>query len=106
MPMSDADFADLLESVREGGRILRGEQAAARETRLDSATAGTTPADIVATRAHLGLSQAGFAALLGISVRTLQGWEQGRREPQGAERTLLRLAAAQPEALLALGTAA
>ena len=51
-------------------------------------------------RARTGLSQARFAALLGISVRTLQDWEQGRREPSGAARTLLLIAHRNPEALL------
>jgi putative transcriptional regulator len=50
-------------------------------------------------RAKVGLSQSAFAALLGVSVRTLQDWEQGRREPTGAAQTLLRVAAAHPEAL-------
>jgi putative transcriptional regulator len=45
------------------------------------------------------LSQAQFAALLGVSVRTLQEWEQGRREPSGAGKTLLRLAEKHPDIL-------
>lgn len=48
-------------------------------------------------RASLGLSQQGFAELLGISVRTLHDWEQGRREPSGAAKTLLKIAAKYPE---------
>ena len=48
-------------------------------------------------RASLGLSQQGFAELLGISVRTLHDWEQGRREPSGAAKTLLKIAAQYPE---------
>lgn len=48
-------------------------------------------------RANLGLSQQGFAELLGISVRTLHDWEQGRREPSGAAKTLLKIAAQYPE---------
>jgi len=46
------------------------------------------------------LSQEQFAALLGISVKTLQNWEQGRRRPRGPARVLLRVAAAHPEAVL------
>lgn len=48
-------------------------------------------------RASLGLSQQGFADLLGISTRTLHDWEQGRREPSGAAKTLLKIAAQYPE---------
>jgi putative transcriptional regulator len=51
-------------------------------------------------RTRAGLSQAEFAALLGVSVRTLQEWEQGRRNPSGAARTLLTIAARNPSALL------
>jgi len=51
-------------------------------------------------RMKLGVSQSAFAQLLGVSVRTLQEWEQGRREPSGAARTLLRIALKSPEAIL------
>ena len=56
--------------------------------------------DVAKTREKTGLSQARFAALLGVSVRTLQDWEQGRRAPSGAARTLLMIAARNPKALL------
>jgi len=49
------------------------------------------------TRTRLEMSQQQFAAMLGISVRTLHDWEQGRREPSGAARTLLKIAARHPE---------
>jgi putative transcriptional regulator len=51
-------------------------------------------------RQRTGLSQSRFAALLGVSVRTLQDWEQGRRAPTGAARTLLMIAHKNPQALL------
>ncbi len=51
------------------------------------------------TRYAVGLSQAQFATLLGVSVRTLQNWEQGRRQPSGAARTLLKIAETRPEVL-------
>jgi len=56
--------------------------------------------DISSIRAKTGLSQARFAELLGVSVRTLQDWEQGRRAPSGAARTLLLVADRNPRALL------
>ena len=56
---------------------------------------------VAALRESFKLSQAKFAALLGISVDTLQNWEQHRRQPEGPAKVLLRVAAAHPEALLA-----
>lgn len=57
------------------------------------------PNDIVQTRIRCGLSQAQFAAALHISPRTLQQWEQGRRQPSGAAETLLKIVARHPEVL-------
>ncbi len=51
-------------------------------------------------RLNSGLSQADFAAVLGVSKRTLEQWEQGRREPSGAARTLMKIAEKHPEVLL------
>jgi putative transcriptional regulator len=56
--------------------------------------------DVASIREKTGLSQSRFAALLGVSVRTLQDWEQGRRAPSGAARTLLLVADRNPHALL------
>ena len=77
---------EILEGLRE---IKRGEIG--RVVNLPS---------VAAIREGTGLSQAKFAALLGVSVRTLQEWEQGRRAPSGAARTLLMVAAKNPKALL------
>ena len=55
---------------------------------------------VASVRALTGMSQGKFAELLGVSVRTLQEWEQGRRAPTGAARMLLRIAAKNPRVLL------
>jgi putative transcriptional regulator len=55
---------------------------------------------VTSIRERTGLSQARFAELLGVSVRTLQEWEQGRRAPSGAARTLLVIAQKNPKALI------
>jgi putative transcriptional regulator len=54
---------------------------------------------IIAARQKSGLSQSQFAELMGVSLRTLQEWEQGRRNPSGAAKTLLRVAESHPEVL-------
>jgi putative transcriptional regulator len=58
------------------------------------------PLDVKSIREKIGLSQSAFAGLLGVSVRTLQEWEQGRRTPKGPAQALLRVADRHPEALL------
>jgi len=58
------------------------------------------PSDVKNTRENLHLSQSAFAALMGVSTRTLQEWEQGRRQPSGPASALLRIANKHPEALL------
>ncbi len=95
----DEIFETLAASVREGGAILRGEQAASRTFRYEAL-------DVRGIRARMGLSQSRFAALLGISVRTLQNWEQGRRQPRGAAQVLLQIAARHPEVVLEVVRAA
>jgi putative transcriptional regulator len=60
----------------------------------------TTVPSVTSIREKTGLSQARFAQLLGVSVRTLQDWEQGRRAPSGAAKTLLMIAQKNPRALL------
>jgi putative transcriptional regulator len=58
------------------------------------------PPDVKNIREKIGLSQSAFAGLLGVSVRTIQEWEQGRRKPKGPAQALLRIADRHPEALL------
>jgi putative transcriptional regulator len=91
--MSDELFDELTASVREGGAILRGKRQPARKFKLE-------PLDVREIRNTLHLSQRQFAALMGISVNTLQNWEQGRRQPRGAAQVLLRVAAQSPETVL------
>lgn len=86
-------FDELLASVREGGAILRGTHRAARTTRF-------AEPDVRLLRERYGLSQAKFAALMGISVATLRNWEQGRRRPEGSAKVLLRVVARHPEVVL------
>jgi putative transcriptional regulator len=78
--------ADLLQSVRE----------------MKAGKVHLVTSPVVEARRNTGLSQSEFAALLGVSKRTLQGWEQGRKQPSGAARTLLAIAATNPRALLAI----
>ena len=95
--MKDRDFQELLESVREGGAILRGKKKAARSTVVKEP-------DAKAIRERFNLSQPMFAALLDISVKTLQNWEHGRRKPHGPARWLLQIVERHPEVLLASGS--
>jgi len=78
--------AEILQGIRE---IKRGEHGRVFNV-----------PDIAKTRERTGLSQSRFAELLGVSVRTLQDWEQGRRVPSGAARTLLAIVAKHPQALV------
>lgn len=80
--MKKQQFDELVESVREAGSVYRG---ASKPSKVHRAAA----LDVGAIRSSTGLSQSAFALLIGVSVRTLQGWEQGRRQPQGPARALL-----------------
>jgi putative transcriptional regulator len=87
--MKKKDFDDLIESIREVGRIRRGEAKPSREF-FYSAEA------VAAIRARGDKSQSEFAKMIGVSVATLQNWEQGRRVPNGPALALLRVVAANP----------
>ncbi len=79
--------AELLASVRE---MKAGIRARVHRPNIS---------EVARARLASSLSQAAFATLLGVSVRTLQDWEQGRREPSGAAKTLFRVAERHPEVL-------
>jgi putative transcriptional regulator len=91
--MKEELFNELLASVKEGGAILRGELVPSRTFVVDGP-------NVKSIRANYKLSQSEFAALLGISIKTLQNWEQGRRKPEGPAKILLQVAAKYPEAVL------
>ena len=84
-------------------RINLGEEllASVREMKANVRARTHQPvvSEVAAARLASGLSQAAFASLMGVSVRTLQDWEQGRREPSGAARTLIKVAERHPEVL-------
>lgn len=90
--MRDDLFAELLVSIKQGGAILRGEKAPSRQFKVEQP-------DARKIRERLGMSQAELATMLGISVDTLQNWEQGRRSPVGPARVLLQVVAKHPEAV-------
>jgi putative transcriptional regulator len=92
--MRKQDFENLVESIRQAGRIRRGEAEPSRVREF-------APVDVRAVRRRLGKSQSEFARMIGVSVSTLQNWEQGRRRPVGPAQALLRVAAANPEAVAA-----
>ena len=87
-------FEELLLSVKQAVAIERGELKPARRFMVNTKT------DVSKARARLGLSQEKFAALLGISAATLRNWEQGRRQPTGAAKVLLKVAMIHPRVVL------
>ena len=116
--MNKERFEELREALRQAKAVRRGEAAPSRVwsvTRNDKGKLHRRQLDpkayeyerrvewektIAATRTRLRLSQDKFAELLGISVKTLHNWEQGRRKPTGAARVLLRVASRHPEVVL------
>jgi putative transcriptional regulator len=90
--MSDERFQGLLSSVKEAAAISKG-QLKGRVTKLETTEA-------LEARQKLGLSRPEFASVIGVSERTLESWEQGRRNPSGAARVLLKVAKRNPKAVL------
>lgn len=87
---------EILEGIREIKGFKRGEIQELRTRELKE------PAPPEEIRSRLKLSQAAFAELMGVSVRTVQDWEQGRREPSGPAKSLLRIADQHPEIFISL----
>jgi putative transcriptional regulator len=86
-------FEELLGSIREGGAILRGQAAPSRR-------AGISASGVRGIRERTRLSQSEFAHLIGVSVKTLQNWEQDRRRPTGPAAALLTILAHDPHLAL------
>ena len=91
--MIDEDFSELLASIKQAGAIKRGSIKPSRITKLELP-------DVQSIRGKLGLSQSEFALMIGVSARTVQNWEQKRREPEGAARALLVVAERHPKMVL------
>ncbi|HTU66070.1 MAG TPA: NadS family protein [Steroidobacteraceae bacterium] len=91
--MKNADFESLLGSVREAGSIIAGKKKASRVFKIE-------PSNVKALRDRTTLSQAEFAALLGVELATLRNWEQGRRQPTGPAKALLRAIEKDPKNVL------
>lgn len=93
MRMDQALFEDLVQSLKEAKAISRGEMRAARRTRIDAP-------DVKAVREQMGLSQSEFARLMRVSIKTLQNWEQHRRNPTGPAAALLKIVTTAPDVAL------
>ena len=91
--MNETDFDALLASVEEMNQIVRGKKKPSRVTKFDEP-------DVKEIREQTGLSQVRFAAMIGVSKRTLENWEQGRRHPTGPAKALLRIVNSNPEGAL------
>ena len=86
-------FNELVESIKEAGKIHRGELQPSRQFEVN-------PFNIKQLREKLKKSQIEFARMIGVSVATLRNWEQGRRYPVGPPRSLLKVFASNPEVVL------
>ena len=91
--MKEKDFSKLVASIKEACQIKHGHKKPSRIFEI-------TPPSIKAIRKKLNLSQNDFALMIGISLSTLQNWEQGRREPDGPAKALLKIASKNPKAVM------
>ncbi|MCX7546297.1 helix-turn-helix domain-containing protein [Marinicella gelatinilytica] len=88
--MDNKLFNELLESTKQMGEILHNKRQPVRVFEFPDV-------EIKKLREEVGLSQAEFALLIGVSKRTLENWEQGRRKPTGPAKALLRILEADPK---------
>jgi len=86
-------FSDLMQSLKEAKAIAHGEAQPSRRFTV-------APTDVKAVRDQIGLSQSEFAGLMRVSVKTLQNWEQHRRNPTGPAAALLKIVVTAPELAL------
>ncbi len=91
--MNKEDFSQLVESIKQAGSIRRGNRTASRTTKIGRPNVHTI-------RGNLGLTQTEFAMMIGVSPRTVQNWEQNRREPEGAAKALLLVTQRHPKMVL------
>jgi putative transcriptional regulator len=91
--MKTENFEKLVASIKEAGEIKAGRKAPSRVYEI-------MPPEIKSVREKLHVSQNEFALMIGVSVRTLQNWEQGRRKPEGPAKALLRIASRNPSVVL------
>jgi putative transcriptional regulator len=94
--MIETQFEELLASVKDMGKHMRGEKVAGAVVRE------FPEPDVKAIRERTGMSQTRFAFLIGVKPKTLQNWEQHRVRPAGPARALLKIVEANPQALAAL----
>jgi putative transcriptional regulator len=91
--MKKSHFEKLVASIKEAVEIKAGHKKPSRIYEIK-------PPEIKTVREKLNVSQTEFALMIGVSIRTLQNWEQGRRKPEGPAKALLRIAARNPSAIL------
>jgi putative transcriptional regulator len=91
--MKKENYEKLIASIKECGEIKSGKKSPSRVYEIK-------PPEIKTVREKLHVSQNEFALMIGVSVRTLQNWEQGRRKPEGPAKALLRVASSNPRAVL------
>ena len=91
--MNKSDFEKLATSIKQAGEIKKGKIPASRKYEF-------LPPDIKKIRRQLNKSQSEFALMIGVSLSTLQNWEQGRRKPEGPAGALLQVASKNPDAVM------